>query len=46
MTHPTITRHWNWGAVIAYLLMLAALVRQPPPQLPASRRNAKIPSAA
>ena len=38
MAHPTITRHWNWGAVVAYVLMLAALVRLSS-QLPASRAN-------
>jgi hypothetical protein len=26
MAQPTITRHWNWWACIAYTLMLAALV--------------------
>lgn len=26
MPQPTITRHWNWSACVAYTLMLAALV--------------------
>lgn len=26
MAQPTITRHWNWWACVAYTLMLAALV--------------------
>ena len=26
MPQPTISRHWNWWACIAYAVMLAALV--------------------